>query len=151
MQQLGGGQAINLAVPNSKTRRGRVSDVAQTLDTNMQQYTIAERGRYEENGKIKQKIEPRHDGLTNTLTSVEKDNRVVIAKTVTEYGIRRLTPKECERLQAYPDGWTEKGVDNVDQGEYQILSISDRQRYKVLGNGVTTNVVYAIMKLLKTI
>ena len=34
------GQAINLAVPNSKTRRGRVSDVANTLDTSMQQHTL---------------------------------------------------------------------------------------------------------------
>lgn len=36
------GQAINLAVPNSKTRRGRVFDVAQTLDTGMQQHTLTE-------------------------------------------------------------------------------------------------------------
>jgi len=34
------GQSINLAVPNSATRRGRVSDVAQTLDTGMQQHTL---------------------------------------------------------------------------------------------------------------
>jgi len=34
------GQAINLSVPNSKTRRGRVSDIAQTLDTGMQQHTL---------------------------------------------------------------------------------------------------------------
>ena len=34
------GQSINLSVPNSKTRRGRVSDVAQTLDTGMQQHTL---------------------------------------------------------------------------------------------------------------
>ncbi len=44
--------------------------------------------------------------------------------------IRRLTPTECERLQGFPDGWT-KGV-------------SDTQRYKTLGNAVTTNVVTAI-------
>jgi DNA (cytosine-5)-methyltransferase 1 len=41
--------------------------------------------------------------------------------------IRRLTPTECERLQGFPDGWTE--------------GISDTQRYKCLGNAVTTNVV----------
>lgn len=44
--------------------------------------------------------------------------------------IRRLTPKECERLQGFPDDWT--------------LGVSDTQRYKQLGNAVTTNVVYAI-------
>lgn len=34
------GQTINLSVPNSKTRRGRVSDIANTLDTGMQQHTL---------------------------------------------------------------------------------------------------------------
>ena len=44
--------------------------------------------------------------------------------------IRRLTPTECERLQGFPDGWTE--------GQ------SDTQRYKQLGNAVTVNVVKAV-------
>jgi DNA (cytosine-5)-methyltransferase 1 len=44
--------------------------------------------------------------------------------------IRRLTPMECERLQGFPDNWTE--------------GISDTQRYKTLGNAVTVNVVRAI-------
>ena len=41
--------------------------------------------------------------------------------------IRRLTPLECERLQGFPDGWTE--------------GVSDTQRYKTLGNAVTVNVI----------
>lgn len=45
--------------------------------------------------------------------------------------IRRLTPVECERLQGFPDGWTE--------------GLSDGQRYKCLGNAVTTNVVEAVV------
>jgi site-specific DNA-cytosine methylase len=44
------------------------------------------------------------------------------------YGVRRLTPVECERLQAFPDGWTEPAV-------------SDSARYKALGNAVTVNTV----------
>ena len=48
--------------------------------------------------------------------------------------IRRLTPTECERLQGFPDGWTE--------------GVSDTQRYKCLGNAVTVNVVYEIAKRL---
>jgi len=44
--------------------------------------------------------------------------------------IRRLTPTECERLQGFPDGWTE--------------GVSDTQRYKCLGNAVTTNVIAEI-------
>ena len=46
--------------------------------------------------------------------------------------IRRLTPTECERLQGFPDGWTE--------------GVSDTQRYKTLGNAVTVNVIKAIME-----
>jgi len=48
--------------------------------------------------------------------------------------IRRLTPTECERLQSFPDGWTE--------------GVSDTQRYKALGNAVTVNVIKAIMEKL---
>jgi len=45
--------------------------------------------------------------------------------------IRRLTPVEWERLQAFPDNWT-NGVSNT-------------QRYKCLGNAVTTNVITCII------
>ena len=51
-----------------------------------------------------------------------------------EVKIRRLTPTECERLQSFPDDWTE--------------GISDTQRYKCLGNAVTVNVIQAIMEKL---
>lgn len=55
--------------------------------------------------------------------------------------IRRLTPTECERLQGFPDGWCRYGL--FDNGE--VKTISDSQRYKCLGNAVTTNVVRAIV------
>ena len=50
--------------------------------------------------------------------------------------IRRLTPTECERLQGFPDGWTEFGAGGN--------RISDTQRYKMCGNAVTVNVVTEI-------
>lgn len=50
--------------------------------------------------------------------------------------VRTLTPIECERLQGFPDDWTRLGNFN---GE--IKEISNTQRYKCLGNAVTTNVV----------
>jgi len=57
-------------------------------------------------------------------------------------GIRRLTPLECERLQAYPDYWTAIGsYYDTKLCAYVAKQISDSQRYKVLGNGITTNVV----------
>ncbi|MCK5236684.1 MAG: DNA cytosine methyltransferase [Deltaproteobacteria bacterium] len=86
------GDSINLSVPNSKTRRGRVGKgEAQTLDTGMQQYTI-------------------------------------------QSGIRRLTPTECERLQGFSDGWTD--------------IVSDTQRYKIMGNAVTVDIVEMIGRAL---
>lgn len=54
--------------------------------------------------------------------------------------IRKLTPLECERLQGFPDGWTSLGFEDV--------PMSDSQRYKMMGNAVTTNVVTAIMEKL---
>lgn len=57
--------------------------------------------------------------------------------------IRRLTPKECERLMGLPDGWTTKGIMND-----QVVEISDSQRYKLCGNGVVVNVVEEIIKRL---
>lgn len=48
--------------------------------------------------------------------------------------LRRLTPIECERLQGFPDNWTD--------------ICSDTQRYKQMGNAVTVNVIEAIMKKL---
>ena len=44
--------------------------------------------------------------------------------------IRKLTPTECERLQGFPDGWTE--------------GFSDTQRYKMMGNAVTVNVIKSL-------
>jgi len=54
--------------------------------------------------------------------------------------IRRLTPVECERLQGFPDKWTEKGL--APNGDY--ATISDTQRYRCLGNAVTTTVITTI-------
>ena len=53
--------------------------------------------------------------------------------------IRRLTPMECERLQAFPDLWTE------------VMSASDSARYKALGNSVAIPCVEFIMEGLSII
>ncbi len=55
-------------------------------------------------------------------------------KIISGTKIRRLTPLECERLQGFPDGWTE--------------GVSDTQRYKCLGNAVTVNVIQSICERL---
>ena len=68
------------------------------------------------------------------MMNYKKDYDNSVAISATSYkeppvvnAIRRLTPTECERLQGFPDGWTE--------------GVSDTQRYKTLGNAVTVNVI----------
>lgn len=84
------GDSINLSNPNSETRRGRVgSQIANTLDTACNQavvepYCVAMRGRNPNNpsdrttgSPTEQRLEPNSQGITNTITSVQKDNLVV--------------------------------------------------------------------------
>jgi DNA-cytosine methyltransferase len=119
------------------------------------------RGRYIVNGKradnelkimaaiIEQRLEVIKDEKTNTLTTVQKDNVVIRnkSKTVRSGGrgsydrhewdsisnchYRKLTPTECERLQTVPDGYTNH--------------VSNTQRYKMLGNGWTVDVIAHIL------
>lgn len=130
-----------------------------------------EAGNIETQRKNIQQLEPRTDGKTNTLTSVQKDNLVMQLNESTESGgkqpyqqnrvydiegispalmaqmscgshailqgasIRRLTPLECERLQTVPDGYTNH--------------VSDTQRYRMLGNGWTVDVIAHIFSFIK--
>lgn len=70
--------------------------------------------------------------LVPTLRANMGDNQPAVR---TQTHVRRLTPKECERLQAFPDDWT--------------AGQSDSQRYKQLGNAVTVNVVHYVAQALK--
>ena len=96
---------------------------------------------------MKPRIETRADEKTGTLTTLTKDNVVVNHK---EMYWRALTPKECERLQTVPDGYTEYGIfddPKIDMKGWIVQKpISNSQRYKMLGNGWTVNVIAHIMK-----
>jgi len=84
-------------------------------------------------GETTQMLELRKDGKTNSLTTVQKDNVVVENETYW----RKLTCKECERLQTVPDNYT--------------ASVSNTQRYKMLGNGWTIEVIAHVLQNMKTI
>jgi len=66
---------------------------------------------------------PRNDELANCLTVGQTKEHLI----TDGIKIRKLTPVECERLQGFPDNWTQ--------------GISDTQRYKCCGNAVTVPVV----------
>ena len=109
---------------------------------NRQPFVVAQRDRYSNNPKSRvaglpteQMLEPNLKGTSNTLSTVQKDNMLCDNNS----RIRRLTPKECERLQGFPDNWTKEGTDGL---------VSDTQRYKTLGNAVSVPVIKAIAERL---
>ena len=127
------------------------------------------RGRYNEDGSISQKLELRKDDKSNAITTVQKDSFVTAQSYNRNDGLgkeldkafalnasdwrglnrnqnqnavvshddgqvywRKLTPLECERLQTVPDNYTNH--------------VSNTQRYKMLGNGWTIEVITHILK-----
>ena len=86
----------------------------------------------------------RTDGTVGTLTtdgsSPKHNNRVIVGGNSVR--IRRLTPRECWRLQGFPDEYFDKA---------KAAGISDSQLYKMAGNAVTVNVARAIGLKLKEI
>lgn len=94
----------------------------------------AMRGRENDDGKCEQNLEINDSGTSNTITSVQKDNLVVSQR------IRRLTPLECWRLQAFPD----------EQFLKAEKVCSDTQLYKQAGNSISCNVLVKLLeKILK--
>ena len=67
------------------------------------------------------------DGTATTLNAQEKERPIVGTSIV-----RRLTPKECERLQGFPDDWSKYGVDEKDK----VYELSDSARYRLQGNSI---------------
>lgn len=57
--------------------------------------------------------------------------------------VRRLTPLECERLQGFPDGWTD--IPDFVDGRGKTKTASDSARYKALGNSVALPNVYYVL------
>ena len=99
---------------------------------------------YNPNIKTEQRLELKGDGKTGALTTVQKDNLVV-----TDKYWRALTPRECERLQTLPDDYTMFGDFNdtgYSSDDYDIKDISKSQRYKMLGNGFTVDVIAHILR-----
>ena len=77
----------------------------------------------------------RNDVVSTQSARQYKDATDLICQQTEAYAylIRRLTPLECERLQGFPDGWTD------------IPGASDSARYKALGNSVAIPCVEFIM------
>jgi site-specific DNA-cytosine methylase len=89
----------------------------------------------------------RHNSQQNRIRKLDKPSSSLSASSAsipqisclterrTELYYRKLTPTECERLQTVPNGYTE--------------GVSKTQRYKMLGNGWTVEVIKHILKEVK--
>lgn len=69
------------------------------------------------------------------LNCMHDQQAILGGGTDLETVVRRLTPLECERLQGYPDGWTDIGEWTDTKGKIHKES-SDSARYKALGNSI---------------
>lgn len=77
-----------------------------------------------------------NDGKAETLVATDYKDPPTVTDDADEACecVRRLTPLECERLQGFPDGWTDIG-DWVDTNG-KLRKTSDTMRYKALGNSI---------------
>ena len=111
--------------------------------------------------KSKSKLQAQLSGTLKANGNMNADDTYIIPKTASTLtggghsgglhsdmtvigGVRRLTEVECERLQGFPDNWTQYGNYNGD-----IKPIARTQRYKLIGNAVTVDIVELIAKRLK--
>ena len=92
-----------------------------------------------ESGKIQEsrhnmtELEPRQDNVSNTLTTVQKDN-LLLEKP--QYRIRKLTPRECGRLM---------GVSDEDIDKMAAVN-SNTQLYKQFGNSIVVDIMCAMFE-----
>ena len=92
-----------------------------------------ESGQVQESRHNMTELEPRQDNVSNTLTTVQKDN-LLLEKP--QYRIRKLTPRECGRLM---------GVSDEDIDKMAAVN-SNTQLYKQFGNSIVVDVMCAMFK-----
>ena len=85
------------------------------------------------NGQAHDALIPSYE-VSKTLNCMD-DPMKVMTENNNNMIVRRLTPMECERLQGYPDHWTDIG-DWIDSKGKKHKGESDAPRYKALGNSI---------------
>lgn len=79
-------------------------------------------------------IAGRRAGLAGERSGLFMEAVRIIKEMTIQWIVRRLTPTECERLQGYPDGWTDIGEWTDTKGKKH--KAADSPRYKALGNSI---------------
>ena len=126
------GNIIDRQPENGGNGGGYQQDLAYTL-TALDRHAVYARQRVDEF---------KNDNIASTQSARQaKDATDLVVESDRQHAqlIRRLTPLECERLQGFPDGWT------------NIPGASDSARYRALGNSVAIPCVEFIMKSLNEV
>ena len=154
------GDSIDIAFSGQNSRRGRVGNqVAHTLTTSATQaYYFIDLNPDPKLTEIARCITARHDsGISNRKaehsgvfvesTNIADDEKFAVA-FVEPNGevhigrIRKLTPRECWKLQGFTDDQFDKA---------KATGLSDSRLYKMAGNAVTVNVIAEIGKIIKIV
>lgn len=123
-----GGNNTPLVVATGQSGAEILHGLAPTLNCNHEQPIVA--GLDCRNGTENPELSATLQEKANGGQSLNCTHPVRIGQTV-----RRLTPLECERLQGFPDGWTDIGPWVDSKGKVHKES-SDSARYKALGNSI---------------
>lgn len=127
------GDSIDLAYPNSNTRRGRVGhQVSQTIPTSNNKGVVVI-GNYMPSNHDASRIVD-NEGLAPTV----KENHGTVTAINQDLRIRKLTPKECWRLMGFSD-------DAFDKAQKVC---SNTQLYKQAGNSIVVNILQDILEKL---
>lgn len=135
------GECVDLSMPNSKTRRGRqMADKSNCMQTSNEFYQyVGYAIEFDNEGKLIKAIGKAGKEITiyevNDGKITIKGKQYPIKLRDGYYIIRKLTVRECMRLQTVPE-WYE-------------FPVSDSQAYKMLGNGWTCEVIAHILKYSK--
>lgn len=95
---------------------------------------VAERKTYSEQTFSTYKESDSSATLKAKTGNIGNGGECLVAERVVRWIVRRLTPTECERLQGYPDGWTDIGEWTDTKGKKH--KPADTPRYKALGNSI---------------
>jgi len=92
---------------------------------------------FTERGRAEGRNVETQENLAYALTNPGQGGRTQDRQVAGVFGVRRLTPVEVSRLQAFPDDWTQFGIDE----NGKVFEQKDSPRYKQAGNAVTVSVV----------
>ena len=90
-------------------------------------YTL-DRAAFNQGENAKYDFEISDKGIVSTLVACGASAICAFKKCIKRWAVRKLTPKECERLQGFPDDWTKYCEDGKEN--------KDTPRYKALGNSI---------------